>query len=69
MITNEAQYRSTKAHLDRFGEAATNVLERPGKRAKLEQLELNGLRSKADDLRAELSDFDRRPIDEPRPAR
>jgi len=58
MITNEVQYRATKAHLDRFDEAAANIESRPGKRTKLEQLELDAVRSQADDLRAELVDFD-----------
>ncbi|WP_395155617.1 hypothetical protein [Ilumatobacter sp.] len=58
MITNEAQYRSNKEHLARFSAAAT----------KLEQLELDAVRSKADDLRAELSEFERRQIGEPCPA-
>jgi hypothetical protein len=59
MITNEAQYRSTKAHLDRFDEAASNIEARSVKRTKLEQLELDAVQSMADDLRVELSDFDR----------
>ena len=59
MITNEVQYRATKVHLDRFDEAAANIESRPGKRTKLEQLELDAVRSQADDLRAELADFDR----------
>ena len=29
MITNEVQYRATKAHLERFEEAATNIEARP----------------------------------------
>ena len=58
MITNEAQYRSTKAHLDRFDEAVSNIEARPRKRTKLEQLELDAVQSMADDLRAELFDFD-----------
>lgn len=57
MITNEDQYRSTKAHLDRFDEAASNIEARPGERTKLEQLELDAVRSKADDLRHELFEF------------
>jgi len=59
MITNEVQYRATKVHLERFDEAAANIEARPGNRTKLEQLELDAVRSQADDLRAELSDFDR----------
>lgn len=59
MITNAVQYSATRAHLDRFGEAAANIEARPGERTKLEQLELDALRSKAHELRGELSDFDR----------
>ncbi|MFN3256992.1 MAG: helix-turn-helix domain-containing protein [Ilumatobacter sp.] len=58
MITNEVQYRATKAHLDRFDEAAANIESRPGKRTKLDQLELDAVRSQADDLRTELADFE-----------
>ena len=58
VITNEVQYRATKAHLERFEEAAANIDARPGKRTKLERLELDTLRAQADDLRAELADFD-----------
>ena len=58
MITNEVQYRATKAHLERFEDAAANIEARPGKRTKLERLELDAVRAQADDLRAELADFD-----------
>jgi HTH-type transcriptional regulator/antitoxin HigA len=58
MITNEVQYRATKAHLDRFDEAAANIEARPGGRTKLEALELAAIRAQADDLRAELADYD-----------
>ena len=58
MITNEVQYRATKAHLERFEEAAANIEGRPGERSKLERLELDAVRAQADDLRAELADFD-----------
>jgi HTH-type transcriptional regulator / antitoxin HigA len=58
VITNEVQYRATKAHLDRFEQAAANIEARPGKRTKLGQLELDAVRAQADDLRAELSDFE-----------
>ena len=53
MITNEVQYRATKAHLERFEEAAANIEARPGKRTNLERLELDAVRAQADDLRAE----------------
>ncbi len=58
MITNEVQYRATKGHLERFEAAATNIEARPGKRSRLERLELDALRAQADDLRAELGEFD-----------
>jgi HTH-type transcriptional regulator / antitoxin HigA len=58
VITNEVQYRATKAHLERFEQAATNIEARPGKRTKLENLELDAIRSQAADLRAELADYD-----------
>lgn len=58
MIANDVQYRATKAHLDRFDEAAVNIESRPGNRTKLERLELDAVRSQADDLRAELVEFD-----------
>ena len=45
MITNEVQYRATKAHLERFEEAAANIEARPGKRTKLERLELDAIRA------------------------
>lgn len=59
MITNEVQYRSTKAHLERFEQAAANIEARSGKRTKLEQLELEAVRAQADDLRTELPDYER----------
>lgn len=38
MIANEAQYCSTKAHLDRFDEAVRNIEARSVKHTKLEKL-------------------------------
>jgi HTH-type transcriptional regulator / antitoxin HigA len=58
VITNEVQYRATKAHLDQFEQAAANIDARAGKRTKLERLELDAIRSQSDDLRAELADYD-----------
>jgi hypothetical protein len=57
MITNEVQYRATKAHLERFEAAAAKIEARRGKRTKLEWLELDAMGAQADDLRAELADF------------
>lgn len=62
MITNEVQYRATKAHLAKFEEAAANLeatLAKPGARARLTQLELDAVRAQADDLRAEIEEYDR----------
>ena len=59
MITNEVQYRATKAHLERFDEAADNIEGRRGKPTKLDKLELDAVRAQAADLRAELAEFDR----------
>ena len=62
MITNEVQYRATKAHLATFDEAAANLeatLANGGARARLTQLELDAVRAQADDLRAEIEEYDR----------
>ena len=60
MITNEVQYRSTKTHLRQFEEAA-NTLEATlasGGNSQLTRLELDAVRAQADDLRAELEEYD-----------
>ena len=62
MITNEVQYRATKAHLAKFDEAATNLeatLAEGGARTRLTQLELDAVRAQADDLRSEIEEYDR----------
>jgi HTH-type transcriptional regulator/antitoxin HigA len=62
VITNEVQYRATKAHLAKFEEAAANLevtLAKGGARARLTQLELDAVRAQADDLRAEIEEYDR----------
>jgi HTH-type transcriptional regulator / antitoxin HigA len=59
MITNEVQYRATKAHLERFEQASTNLAAKPGTRTKLEQLELDAVNAQADDLRAEIVEYER----------
>ncbi len=61
MITNEVQYRATKAHLEQFDEAATNLEAQAGSgsRGKLAQLQIHAVRSQADDLRAELDEYER----------
>jgi len=57
MITNEVQYRSTKAHLAKFEEAAAN-LEARRDRSKLGELELEAVRAQADDLRSEIAEYE-----------
>jgi HTH-type transcriptional regulator / antitoxin HigA len=62
VITNEVQYRATKAHLATFDEAAANLettLAQGGARTRLTQLELDAVRAQADDLRAEIEEYDR----------
>ncbi|MGH3849013.1 MAG: helix-turn-helix domain-containing protein [Pseudonocardiaceae bacterium] len=60
MITNEVQRRSTEAHLRRFEEAFANLEAKigPRERSKLSQLEIDAVRAQADDLRAELDEYD-----------
>lgn len=61
MITNEVQYRATKAHLRQFEEALHNLVAASpaGRRTKLAQLEIDAVRAQADDLRAELEEYER----------
>jgi HTH-type transcriptional regulator/antitoxin HigA len=61
VITNEVQRRSTEAHLSQFEEALANLETeaRGKKRSKLAQLEIDAVRSQAEDLRAELEEYDR----------
>ena len=60
MITNEVQYRATKAHLAQFEEALANLeaKARVGKRSRLAQLEIDAVCSQSDDLRAELDEYE-----------
>lgn len=60
MITNEVQYRSTKAHLRQFDQAAAALETRitSGRDSKLARLELDAVRAQAGDLRAELDEYD-----------
>lgn len=60
MITNEVQYRSTKTHLARFDEAIANLeaTSPTGRDRKLRDVQLAALRSQAEDLRAELHEYD-----------
>lgn len=60
MITNEVQCRATKAHLTTFEQAATNLeagLE-DGTSSKLALLELAAVRAQAEDLRAEIAEYE-----------
>lgn len=62
MITNEVQRRSTEAHLRQFEAAIANLeAESPDSRgrSKLARLEIDALRSQAEDLRHELEEYDR----------
>ena len=61
MTTNEVQYRNTKAHLRQFEEALQNLeaASPEGTRGKLAQLEIDAVRAQADDLRAELEEYER----------
>ena len=59
MITNDVQYRATKTHLEQFEKAAANLAAQEGKPTKLRQLELDAVNAQADDLRAEIADYER----------
>lgn len=61
MITNEVQYRNTKAHLRQFEEAlqSLDAASPAATRGKLAQLEIDAVRAQADDLRAELEEYQR----------
>ncbi len=61
MITNEIQYRATKAHLSRFIEALANLEARAGTTTsspKLARLELDAVRAQADDLKGEIYEYE-----------
>ncbi len=57
---NEVQYRATKGHLAQFEEAAVNLQAKLDKTnsSKLAQLELDAVRGQADDLRAEIEEYE-----------
>lgn len=57
MITNEVQYRATRAYLAKFEEADRNLTARQD-RSKLAQLEIDAVRAQADDLRAEIEEYE-----------
>jgi HTH-type transcriptional regulator/antitoxin HigA len=60
VITNEVQYRATRAHLAKFEEAVANLEAAGGDPtgAKLRALELDALRSQATDLRTEVDEYE-----------
>lgn len=60
MITNEVQYRATKGHLEQFEQAAANLVAKLAEKGapKLLQVELDAVRSQADDLRAEIAEYE-----------
>lgn len=59
MITNEVQYRATRAHLAKFEEAALNIEGRLSvEPTRLARLELDAVRAQAADLRAELAEYE-----------
>lgn len=60
MITNDVQYRTTKSHLTRFDQAATNLARQLDQDpdSQLIRLELAAVRSQADDLRHEIAEYE-----------
>jgi len=60
VITNEVQYRATKAHLRQFEEAHANLEAKLSKTeaSKLARLELDAVGAQADDLRAEINEYE-----------
>jgi HTH-type transcriptional regulator/antitoxin HigA len=60
VITNEIQYRATKAHLVTFEDAAANLRDRlaASPKDKLTRLELDAVMAQADDLRREIAEYE-----------
>ena len=59
MITNDVQYRSTKAHLRQFEEALANLQASAGKKpTKLQKLEIDAVAAQAGDLRTEIAEYE-----------
>lgn len=59
MITNDVQYRSTKAHLRKFEDALANLKSAAGKEpTKRQRLEMDALNAQAEDLRAEIREYE-----------
>ncbi len=60
MITNDVQFRSTKAHLRRFEDALANLKAAAGNKAsKIQKLEMEAVAAQAEDLRAEILEYER----------
>ena len=61
MITTEVQYRATINHLRQFEEALGNLeAQHPQRsRTKRAQLDIDAIRAQADDLRAEIDEYER----------
>jgi len=60
MITNDVQYRATQAHLRQFEEALANLEKTgAGNPSKLAVLEIDAVRAQADELRAEVEEYER----------
>ena len=59
MISNDIQYRNTKAWLARFDASAAELEASAGSnRTRLQQLQIEAASAQADDLRAELIDYE-----------
>jgi HTH-type transcriptional regulator/antitoxin HigA len=59
MITNDVQYRSTKAHLRKFEEALANLQAAAAKSpTRLQQLEIDAVNAQAEDLRGEIREYE-----------
>ncbi len=60
MITNDVQYRSTKAHLCQFEEARAKLEAAADKKpTKLQKLEIDAVQAKIDDFGAEIAEYER----------
>jgi HTH-type transcriptional regulator/antitoxin HigA len=59
MITNDVQYRSTKAHVRKFEDALANLKAAAGREpTKRQRLEMDALNAQAEDLRTEIREYE-----------
>jgi len=60
VITNEVQYRATMSHLRQFQEALANLEAKspPAHRSRRAQLEIDAVRAQAEDLQAEIDEYE-----------